>query len=451
MCAPTNDAADLLAFKLMELGPQQLFRLNAIWRPIRAGLQKTLKDFCMINGNRVYAMPEAEVLKSFRVVVTTCVSAAVPHSLGLARGWFTHVFVDEAGQCSEPDTMIPLKLLADANTNIVLAGDIKQLGPVIHSSIGRDLGLRYSYMERLSNMPVYDLSAYKGITITKLVKHFRSHPAIIAFSNRRFYANELLPCGDEAITHSMLRSTCLDGLNPKFPIVFHGVGGRDEQEEGSPSYFNKEEASLVARYCEELINDRKVPIGTLHAKDIGIISPYTAQCGKIRALLGRSSTRLEGVKVGTTELFQGQERRIIIMSTVRSNPAHAIRDMRQRLGFVGDPQRFNVAITRARALLIVVGDPDVLVLDGVWKEFLAYVKAHGGWRGKGVLHGDGSGPDDEGNTAQTAAQQEARELIQRLQSLTIENANGWKVPDPDNSDSERDDEAYDDRPGTMED
>ena len=96
----------------------------------------------------------------------------------------------------------------------------------------------------------------------KLVKHFRSHPAIISYSNQRFYANELLPSGDPAITHSMLRSTALDGLNPEFPIIFQGVGGRDEQEEGSPSYFNIEEASVVAKYCNELIHDRKVPICT---------------------------------------------------------------------------------------------------------------------------------------------------------------------------------------------
>lgn len=96
----------------------------------------------------------------------------------------------------------------------------------------------------------------------KLLKHFRSHPAIISYSNRCFYADELRLCGDPAITHSMLRSTVLDDLNPEFPIIFHGVGGRDEQEEGSPSYFNIGEASIVAKYCNELIDDRKVPICT---------------------------------------------------------------------------------------------------------------------------------------------------------------------------------------------
>ena len=91
--------------------------------------QKELEQFSMINGNKVYAIPDAKTLRSFRVVVATCVSAAVPHSLGIERGWFTHVFLDEAGQCSEPDSMIPLNLIANEATNVVLAGDFKATRP----------------------------------------------------------------------------------------------------------------------------------------------------------------------------------------------------------------------------------------------------------------------------------------------------------------------------------
>ena len=123
----------------------------------------------MINGNRVYAIPEARALRSFRVVVATCVSAAVPYSLGVEHGWFTHVFIDEAGQCSEPDSMIPIKLIANEATNVVLAGDFQQLGPVVHSSISRELGLKDSYMRRLASMPIYDLDTYRGVTCAHFV------------------------------------------------------------------------------------------------------------------------------------------------------------------------------------------------------------------------------------------------------------------------------------------
>lgn len=111
----------------------------------------------------------------------------------------------------------------------------------------------------------------------------------------------------------------------------------------------------------------------------------------------------------------------------------------------------SVAITRARALLIVVGDPSVLCLDNVWKEFLAYVKQNGGWRGKDEGPGTGSDSEHGGNAAQEAAREEVIELIQRVQSLTFEDARGWAVPNPDGDGSDLDDEAYDDRPPMLDD
>ena len=108
-----------------------------------------------------------------------------------------------------------------------------------------------------------------------------------------------------------------------------------------------------------------------------------------------------------------------------------------------------VAITRARALLIVVGDPDILCLDGVWQGFLAYVKKNGGWRGKGVdcaieLDGDG-------NAAQAGAHEDYTELIQRLQSLSVKGTHGWPVPNLEDEGSDMDEEAYDDKPAVVDD
>lgn len=87
------------------------------------------------------------------------------------------------------------------------------------------------------------------------------------------------------------------------------------------------------------------------------------------------------LKVGSVEVFQGQERQAIIISTVRSNVNFLSSDIRRSLGFVADPRRFNVAITRAQALLVVVGDPTVLSLDPIWRRFLDYIHVSGGWRG----------------------------------------------------------------------
>ena len=101
-------------------------------------------------------------LKNFKVIVSTCVSAAVFSGIGMARGHFTHIFVDEAGQATEPETFVSIKMLADSKTNIILSGDPKQLGPVIRSGISKELGLEISYLERLMERDVYNIQTGHG-------------------------------------------------------------------------------------------------------------------------------------------------------------------------------------------------------------------------------------------------------------------------------------------------
>jgi len=95
---------------------------------------------------------------------------------------------------------------------------------------------------------------------------------------------------------------------------------------------------------------------------IGVITPYRKQVQKIQTLL-ESKDGIKGVRVGSAENFQGLERRVIIISTVRSTDSHLKFEARNRLGFLSNPKRFNVAITRAQALLIVIGNPHVLLRD----------------------------------------------------------------------------------------
>lgn len=162
----------------------------------------------------------------------------------MARGHFDYIFVDEAGQACEPEVMIPIKTMAGPETNIILSGDPMQLGPIVRSSIARQLGLQMSYLDRLMALDMYHeneghgtacvpvLSCYDVecqlmdaifFSVVKLLKNWRSHAYILDYPNEKFYNSELEPCGDPTITHSLLR---WDGLGERnFPIVFHAIAG----------------------------------------------------------------------------------------------------------------------------------------------------------------------------------------------------------------------------------
>jgi len=154
--------------------------------------------------------------------------------------------------------------------------------------------------------------------------------------------------------------------------------GKDERQASSPSFFNGDEASAVRGYIRDLKEHRSL---RLTDAMIGVISPYNAQCQKIRSVI---KNQHPGVKVGSVEEFQGQERRAIIISTVRSSMDYVSYDLRHTLGFVSNARRFNVAITRAQALVVIVGDPDVLGLDPLWRRFLNYIHNSGGWKGRKI-------------------------------------------------------------------
>ena len=152
--------------------------------------------------------------------------------------------------------------------------------------------------------------------------------------------------------------------------------GLDEREANSPSWFNAIEAATVLDLVRSALDHRRAAV---KPKDIGVISPYAKQVQKIRRLLEKYG--LGDVDVGSVEQFQGQERTVIILSTVRSSLEHAALDAQQALGFLANPKRFNVAITRARSLLCIVGNPHVLVRDSYWGALLRYAVQNGAYEG----------------------------------------------------------------------
>ncbi|XP_058529794.1 RNA helicase Mov10l1 isoform X3 [Ochotona princeps] len=326
VCAPSNSAADLVCLRLHEskvLRPAAMVRVNATCR-----FEETV-----IDAIRPYCKDGEDIWKAsrFRIIITTCSSAGLFYQIGVRVGHFTHVFVDEAGQASEPECLIPLGLVSDVSGQIVLAGDPMQLGPVIKSRLAMAYGLNVSMLERLMARPAYlrdenafgACGAYNPLLVTKLVKNYRSHSALLALPSRLFYHKELEVCADPKVVTSLLGWEKL----PKkgFPLVFHGV-----------------------------------------------------RVEKIKILL--RNVDLVDIKVGSVEEFQGQEFLVIIISTVRSSEDR-FEDDRYFLGFLSNSKRFNVAITRPKALLIVLGNPHVLVRDPCFGALLEYSITNGVYTG----------------------------------------------------------------------
>ncbi|KAF4530666.1 hypothetical protein B566_EDAN004905 [Ephemera danica] len=380
--APSNSASDLLAERLLQsIPPSKLIRLyspSRDWANVPEVLKSTA-NFC----DRECYFPSLTELKSYRIIVATLICAGRLVSGGFPAGHFTHIFVDECGHGMEPTSLVPVAgLLGDQRRpgQLVLSGDPKQLGPIIRSPVAKRLGLAESLLERLmtSNQLYQKQSdgSYIPQVLTKLVKNFRSHPHILKVPNELFYDGDLEPCGDVGVTH--LACNWEELPKKDVPLIFHGVVGKDEQDQDSPSFFNVAEVDLVVKYVKKIL-DSKFCGRQMKAADIGIISPYRRQIDKLHRALERS--RLRGLSVGSVEEFQGQERTVIIVSTVRSNPAKLALDRKFRLGFLREPKRFNVAMTRAKSLLIVIGNPHILQQDPNWRSLLEWAIKLGGFTG----------------------------------------------------------------------
>jgi len=239
--------------------------------------------------------------------------------------------VDEATQASRPATAIVL----NCTRKLVLAGDHQQLPPYAATEPGDD-ETHASLFERL-------LDRYGDDVAVQLRTQYRMHEAIASFPNRAFY--------DDALeTAERNRTWAIGNLDP---LVGVDVIGPESRDGAAKSYYNDAEAEAVAARVERAVNAGVDP------EDVGVISAYSAQVGRVRRELGERG--IEGVAVDTVDSFQGGEREAIVVSFVRSNPEN-------RSGFLEfrdeGRRRLNVALTRARKHLVLVGDWETLGTRG---------------------------------------------------------------------------------------
>uniref|UniRef100_A0A671X0R6 RNA helicase n=1 Tax=Sparus aurata TaxID=8175 RepID=A0A671X0R6_SPAAU len=379
-CAPSNSAADLLCKKILDhVDEHKVFRMYASSRDPNLVPEEFKTRKCSNLVGECYEFPAKEKLMQYRIMVTTLLTAGRLVTGDIPEGHFTHIFVDEAGHAVETECLVPLAgLLCAESGQVVLAGDPKQLGPILRSPFAIKFGMGVSLLERMMNdFPLYQKNEdeYNNCFVTKLLHNYRSHPAILKVPNDLFYDGELQVCADEYLRNSYCSWEYLPKKN--FPVIFHGVTGVDEREASSPSFFNIAEVEVLMDYVKKLLSTQgKKGLATISPSDIGIIAPYRKQVQKIRKALEKVGKKhfplkdIGGLKVGSVEEFQGQERRVIMVSTVRSSPNYTEIDKQFNLGFVKNEKRFNVAVTRAKALLIVVGNPRVLDTDETWAQYV---------------------------------------------------------------------------------
>ncbi len=271
------------------------------------------------------------------------------------RDWtFDLVVIDEATQATEPTTWIPMTRAK----KVVMAGDHFQLPPTVRSKEAEEKGLGITLFERY-----YEILGPESKQL--LERQYRMHEKIMGFSSREFYEGLLV--ADESVKHHTLAG--LRGvkktLETQEPVLFidtAGKGFEEKLEEGSESRYNPEEAELVLSELKKML-ELGVPPG-----EIAVIGPYSAQ---VRLLASKNLD--PAVEIDSVDGFQGREKELVIVSLVRSN-------MEGEMGFLTDTRRMNVAMTRARRKLIVVGDSATLSSIKFYADFIKYAEEIGAYK-----------------------------------------------------------------------
>jgi ATP-dependent RNA/DNA helicase IGHMBP2 len=402
VCAPTNTAVDLITEKLLEQGINVL----RIGHPARVSddllkttidgqvqnhenykdikhLRKTAEEYFRMAGKykRVFGKEDAKqralyyseakncikesrlledyivhtLFDSAQVICCTPVSSANKH---LTKKRFRTLFFDEASQALEPMSWIPLLKCQ----RVIFSGDHFQLPPVVKSAEAKKQGLDQTMLDRLTPYPHVS---------TLLTRQYRMHQHIMQFSNTYFYHNELE--ADATVKETLLSlNEDYELLNKPIELIDTAGCSFDEwQNPESLSLSNKGEADLVFKHLELLLQQYQLESGAAKL-DIGIISPYKEQIELLKDKLAAfeySTYPVNQIAVKTIDGFQGEERDVIYISLVRSNPDSEI-------GFLSDIRRMNVALTRAKKKLVVIMDTSTIGNHPFYKAFIEYCETH---------------------------------------------------------------------------
>ena len=245
---------------------------------------------------------------------------------------FDYLLLDEAAQCIEPMAWVAIKMAK----KIILFGDPFQLPPTVLCPEAIQNELNISILERAFN---------QGLPTYLLATQYRMDPIIAGFSANYFYQGKL-------------ESSIEQKSSLEYPLLFIDTAGANFSEtKENEAIFNIYELNFICNHLESLIQDEY---------NTSIISPYSSQVTKAKELFPQ-------FRVSTIDSFQGQEDESIILSLVRSNSEGNI-------GFLKDYRRMNVAITRAKKKLIIIGDSSTIGQDEFYNQYLNYIEEVGGYR-----------------------------------------------------------------------
>ena len=300
------------------------------------------------------------VLNEAQVITATLAGSDRPY---MYKRQFTTVFIDEASQALEPACWIPIT----KSNRVVFAGDHCQLPPTVKTQAAQQEGLELSLFEKC----IEKLEEASVMLRTQ----YRMHEQIMGFSATEFYYSQLQ-------AHESVKNHTLGQELPILNIPFEyidtaGCGFDEKQNPQTLSTANPQEAQLLLKYLTELVNAIELETGGL--KDsftLGIISPYKQQVLLLEDSLSDYSelqNRSSQISIDTVDGFQGQERDIIAISMVRSND-------NGKIGFLSDIRRMNVAMTRARKKLIIIGDSATISTHPFYQRFLDYVEQNNAYR-----------------------------------------------------------------------
>ena len=295
---------------------------------------------------------DAELFGEARVIACTLVGSA---NRVLVNHHFTTLFIDEAAQALEAACWIAISK-AD---RVVFAGDHHQLPPTIKCIEAARGGLDHTLMQKIT--------AHKPETVSLLKIQYRMHDDIMRFPSRWFYHNELQSAAEVKYRGILEYDT---------PVIWFDTADckfEEDQLSDSLSRINRQEASLLVSqlqaYIEKVSKERVLE----ESIDFGLISPYKSQVQFIRGLIKRNAffkPFRKLITVHTVDGFQGQERDVIMISLVRANE-------KGQIGFLNDLRRMNVAITRARMKLIILGDAPTLTKHPFYQALYQYISQNG--------------------------------------------------------------------------